>query len=83
MANPRKLPNGRWQARFPAPDRHRESFNTKKLAEAALTKAKGDRDDGTYIAPKSVPTFKEIAAGWLIGKAGLKPSTLAARGESQ
>ena len=40
MANPRKLPNGRWQARFPAPDRHRESFDTKKLAEAALTKAK-------------------------------------------
>ena len=64
MANPRKLPNGRWQARFPAPDRHRESFDTKKLAEAALTKAKGDRDDGNYIAPKSVPTFKEVADSW-------------------
>jgi integrase len=76
MANPRKLPNGRWQARFPAPDRHRESFDTKKLAEAALTKAKGDRDEGNYIAPKSVPKFKEVAQAWLAGKAGLKPSTL-------
>ena len=76
MPNPRKLPNGRWQVRFPAPDRHRESFDTKKLADAALTKARGDRNEGVYIAPKSVPTFKEVADGWLMGKAGCKPSTL-------
>jgi hypothetical protein len=76
MPNPRKLPNGRWQVRFPAPDRHRESFDSKKLADAALTKAKGDRNEGVYIAPKSVPIFKEVAEGWLTGKAGCKPSTL-------
>jgi integrase len=76
MANPRKLPNGRWQVRFPAPDRHRESFDTKKDADAALTKARGDRNEGTYIAPKSVPTFKAVADEWLAGKAGRKPSTL-------
>jgi integrase len=62
--------------RFPAPDRHRESFDTKKLADAALTKARGDRNEGVYIAPKSVPTFKEVADDWLTGKAGCKPSTL-------
>jgi integrase len=62
--------------RFPAPDRHRESFDSKKLADAALTKARGDRNEGVYIAPKSVPTFKEVADGWLMGKAGCKPSTL-------
>ena len=76
MPNPRKLPNGRWQVRFPAPDRHRESFDTKKLADAALTKARDNRNEGIYIAPKTVPTFKEVAADWLKGKAGCKPSTL-------
>src|ERR1700691_5462016 len=76
MANPRKLPNGRWQVRFPAPDRHRESFDTKKDADAALTKARGDRNEGSYIAPKSVPTYKAVADEWLAGKAGRKPSTL-------
>ena len=76
MANPRQLPNGRWQVRFPGPDRHRESFDNKKLAEKALTDAKHKRDQSIYIPPKSVPTFKEVAAGWLTGKAGCKPSTL-------
>ena len=76
MPNPRKLPNGRYQVRFPAPDRHRETFDNKKLAEKALTDAKHKRDQGIYIPPKAVPTFKEVAADWLTGKAGCKPSTL-------
>ena len=76
MANPRKLPNGRWQVRFPAPDRHRESFDTKKEADAALAKARNARNEGTYIAPKSIPTFREAAEEWIAGKHKKRPATL-------
>jgi len=78
MANPRQLPNGRWQTRFPAPDRHRESFETKKQAEAALTKARNARNEGSYIAPKSIPTFREAAEEWIAGKSKKRPGTVAA-----
>ncbi len=78
MANPRQLPNGRWQARFPAPDRHRESFDTKKKAEAALRKARTGVDEGTYIAPTTIPTFREAAEEWIAGKSKKRLGTLSA-----
>jgi len=78
MPNPQKLGSGRWQVRFPAPDRHRESFDTKKQADAALTKARNARNEGTYIAPKSIPTFREAAEEWIAGKSKKRPATLSA-----
>ncbi len=69
MPNPRKLPkSGNWQARFPAPDRHRETYATKREAEAALEKARGDRDNHSYVAPKNIPTFGAVADEWLATK---------------
>jgi integrase len=78
MANPRKLPSGRWQARFPAPDRHRETFATKKEADLALFKARTALNEGIYLSPRLIPTFREVADEWIAGKSGKRPGTVAA-----
>jgi len=68
MSNPRKLPSGHYQVRMPGPDRHRETYRTKREAENALEKAREARDNHSYVAPKNVPTFGAVADEWLSTK---------------
>lgn len=76
--NPRQLPSGRWVTRFPAPSRHRKTFDTQKQAKAALDEARHLRNQGLFLAPKAVPRFREAAEEWLSGKSKKRPATLAA-----
>jgi integrase len=65
--------------------RHRQRFNTKGEADAALTEIKFQLGAGTYVAPKNIPCFGALADSWIAGRieqsrtpgAGYRPSSLA------
>jgi integrase len=65
--------------------RHRMRYDTKGEADAALTEVKSQLRDGTYVAPKNIPSFGALADSWIAGRieqsrtpgAGYRPSTLA------
>jgi integrase len=65
--------------------RHRERFNTKGDADAALTEIKSQLKDGTYVAPAKIPTFGQLADDWFADRLklsnspgkGYRPSSLA------
>jgi hypothetical protein len=65
--------------------RHRQRFNTKGEADAALTEIKSQLSAGIYVAPKNIPTFGALADSWIAGRieqsktpgAGYRPSSLA------
>ena len=65
--------------------RYRKSFRLYKDADRALREKKDQVDDGTFVAPKAAPTFREAAEAWYTDKMlgiGCKkvprPSTLCA-----
>jgi integrase len=59
-------------------NRYRKTFELKKDATDFLASVKVDMKAGTYVAPKAVPTFREVAEQWFANKQGrrLRPSTL-------
>jgi len=66
----KKLLSGCYQIDFRDRDgvRHRESYATKKAAEAALDEKRVAVRNGEYVAPKAIPTFKTMAELWLENK---------------
>jgi len=64
--------------------RHRRRFKTKGDADDFLTKIGPELKEGTWVAPKDIPTFGILADDWLRGRielsrqpgAGYRPSTL-------
>lgn len=77
----RRLPSGRWQARYSAPDGSRvateRTFSTRVEAAAYLAGMQADLDRGSYIDPvASTETFSEYATTWLAQRADLRPRTV-------
>jgi integrase len=76
----------KWRADWIDPKgiRHRRRFKTKGDAEDFLTKIGSELKEGTWVAPKDIPTFGTLADDWLRGRielsrqagAGYRPSTL-------
>jgi len=59
-------------------NRYRRTFERHKDATDFLADVKVKQKAGTYVAPKRVPTFREVARQWFENKQGMKlrPSTL-------
>lgn len=59
-------------------NRYRKTFELKKDATDHLAAIKVDMKAGTYVAPKAVPTLREVAEQWFANKVGMKlrPATL-------
>ena len=77
----RRLPSGRWQARFSAPNGSRtaaeRTFATRAEAAAYLSGVQADLDRGSYVDPTvSSETFGDYATTWLAQRADLRPRTL-------
>jgi integrase len=53
-----------------------ESYETRKLADAALAKRIGDVKGGVYKAPAELPTFAAVAEQWLDGRRDRAQSTV-------
>ena len=62
----KKLPSGLYQVdwRDKEGHRYRQSFRLYKDADRALREKKDQVDDGTFVAPKAAPTFREAAEDW-------------------
>jgi len=76
----RRLPSGRWQARYSAPDGARiaceRTFATRAEAASHLAGIQVDFDRGTYVDPvASSETLGEYATTWLAQRADLRPRT--------
>lgn len=81
----RKLPSGRWQARYPDPDGVRmnapQTFDTKADAEAHIATVRADRTRGTYLDPrKGERKLRDFAHDWIANggsRGSLAPRTRA------
>lgn len=76
----RKLPSGRWQARYRAPDgqdhRAPETFATKTAADRWLAALETDLMRGQWIDPRAgAVLLSAYAETWLAGRADLKVRT--------
>ena len=76
----RKLPSGRWQARYRAPDgqdhRAPETFTTKTAADRWLAALETDLMRGQWIDPRAgAVLLSTYAETWLAGRADLKVRT--------
>ena len=76
----RRLPSGRWQARYrtPAGDRFtaERTFATRTEAASYLAGVQADLDRGTYVDPVAgAETFGHYATTWLAQRADLRPRT--------
>jgi integrase len=82
MACVRKLGDGAFRVdwRDRAGNRYRKTFELKKEAENFLADIKVQMKSGTYVAPKQVPTLREVGEQWYANKQGqkLRPSSLSA-----
>ena len=77
----RRLPSGRWQARYATPAGERttapETFGTRAEAAAYLAKTQTDIDRGSWLDPVALTqTFGEYATAWLADRADLRPRTI-------
>jgi integrase len=77
----RKLPSGRWQARYPGPDGLRrtapETFATKTDATAYLAEIRTDMVKGRWIDPDRAKVKLQVfAARWLRERTDLRPRTV-------
>jgi integrase len=77
----RKLPSGRWHARYTAPGTDRfvnapSTFDTKLDAQTWLTTQRADLVRGAWLPPDSAVTFRAYSATWLEHRT-LKPRTRA------
>ena len=76
----RKLPSGRWQARYPGPDGldrpAPSTFPTKRDAEVWLSVTESELVQGTWLDPDAglVP-LGEFAERWVLERPGLAPKT--------
>jgi len=65
--------------------RHRQRFKTKGEADEYLDAIRSQLKEGTYVAPKNIPSFSALADSWIAGRieqsrtpgAGYRPSSLA------
>ncbi len=77
----RKLPNGRYVARFPLAGRGRfrsQTFDRKRDADAWLTSQTARRDRGDWIDPaRASETFGSVADAWMKTRRDLAASTRA------
>jgi integrase len=75
----RKLPSGRYQASYKAPDSRRcpapVTFDSRQYADAWLARVHGDIQAGRWVSPDAVKipadlpeVFGTYAAGWLAGR---------------
>ena len=76
----RKLPSGRWQARYPGPDGvdrpAPETFPTKRAAEIWLSEKELEIRQGDWLDPDAGQTkLADFAATWLREHPGLRPKT--------
>ncbi|MEU7862102.1 tyrosine-type recombinase/integrase [Nonomuraea sp. NPDC049141] len=77
----RKLPSGRFQARYPGSDgvdrTASHTFATKKEAEIWLTKKEAELLAGDWLNPDlGKVSFKEYGAAWIDERPGLRPKTV-------
>ncbi|WP_143591392.1 tyrosine-type recombinase/integrase [Thermoactinospora rubra] len=77
----RKLPSGRYQARYPGPDGvdrpAPQTFATKKEAEIWLSKKETEIHEGDWINPDlGKVSFKEYGTAWVEERPGLRPKTV-------
>jgi integrase len=77
----RKLPSGRWQARYKGPDGidrpAARTFATKRDAEVWLTRTEADILDDNWLDPDlGQVTFGNYAGAWIDERPGLRPKTL-------
>lgn len=80
MADPIKLPSGRWEVRYRDPGGRpgRRRFDTKGAANDHLAKTRTQGVEGTYIAPEHGRiTFDRWADTWWQTKVDLRARTLA------
>ncbi len=78
----RRLPSGRWQARYPGPDGivrpADDTFATKTEAEVWLTRKETELIDGEWIDPDAgLILVPDYGATWIEERAGLRPKTVA------
>jgi hypothetical protein len=80
MANLRKVGDGKYRVdwRDQKGNRYRKTFERKKDADDHLAAIKVDMKAGTYVAPKVVPTLREVTTQWFANKVAMKlrPATL-------
>ena len=77
----RRLPSGRWQARYPGPDGlvrpADDTFATKTGAETWLTRKEAEILDGDWIDPDAGEILiADYAATWIEERPGLRPKTV-------
>lgn len=78
MASVQKRPNGKWRARYQAPDGqwHAKHFNRKVDAEQFLDRVRGDLSRGEFVDPKRARTpFGEYVDQWRTVQVQHKQST--------
>src|SRR5487761_1069957 len=77
----RKLPSGRWQARYEHDGTYRAApatFKTKADAQAWLSATETDLRRGSWVDPRAGHvTFARYASSWLEHRADLRASTRA------
>src|SRR3954451_13127376 len=76
----RRLPSGRWQARYSMPSGDRftaeRTLGTRAEAASFLAAVQADLDRGTYVDPvAAAETFGDYATTWLAQRADLRPRT--------
>jgi integrase len=77
----RKLPSGRWQARYPGPDGidrpAPETFGTKTDANVWLTLKEAEIRNGDWIDPGAGAVFVvDFGSTWIDERPGLRPKTI-------
>lgn len=77
----RRLPSGRYQVRYPAPDGGRiaapSTFATKTAAADFLAGVRTDQRRGAWVDPREAcPTFAAYSATWLAQRVELRPRTV-------
>ncbi|MFI5364977.1 MAG: tyrosine-type recombinase/integrase [Candidatus Binatia bacterium] len=80
MACVRKIREGKYRIdyRDDRGNRYRKFFTTRKAADDDLSTHRQELNTGTFVRPKDVPTFAEVARDWLETKraGNYRPSTL-------
>lgn len=81
FGNVRKLPSGRWQARYPGPDGQLrpapETFARKTDADRYLTLVEAAMDRGDWIDPaRSRVKLGDYASRWISQRPNLRPRTV-------
>jgi integrase len=77
----RKLPSGRWRARYPGPDGvdrpAPRTFATKRDAEVWLAKTELDIIGDQWLDPAAgAITFRDYASAWIAERPNLRPKTV-------